>query len=131
MKKIQFPAWEMMLPDDWEYEEEDESVVLFHPEGPGVLQISAGKYQDQVSEQDLAEMAHEHLEAGAIPQNVELGDFDGMEINYSDDEQYWREWYLGCDNVMLFITYNCNIEDEEQEDVIIDAILETLAINEE
>ena len=57
--------------------------------------------------------------------------FDGIEINYSDGEQYWREWYLSCDNVMLFITYNCDIEDEEAEDVIVDAILETLAISEE
>lgn len=118
-----------MLPDDWETEDEEESIILFHPEGPGVLQISTIEHEDPITDQDIAEMAQEHLEAGAIPEKLELGDFDGIEINYGDGDQYWREWYLACDNVMLFITYNCDIEDEEKEDVVVDAILETLAFS--
>ncbi|MBZ0072760.1 MAG: hypothetical protein WCY26_09560 [Thiohalobacteraceae bacterium] len=128
MKTRQTPLWIINLPDDWEDEEDDEGVTLFDPAGSGTLRISALERDEEVDDAFLDYMAAEHLEAGAEPEAVEYGDFDGLGLSYGDDDHYWREWYLRADSVMLYVTYHCPLVDEGREDDTVEAILETLSL---
>jgi hypothetical protein len=128
MKSFTQPDWALNIPDDWESEVESECAVLYHPDKSGTLQISSTRHEDNVTETDLMEIASEHIEAGAILEDATLGDFDGFTLSYATDDEYWREWYLRCDTLMLFVTYYCNLEEEGADDDIIDAILETLRV---
>jgi len=128
MKTYETETWSINLPDDWEEEHDDEGVTLFNPEGSGALEISAVERDEPVDDGFLEYMAVEHLEAGAEPDEVEYGDFEGLEFSYDDDGNYWREWYLRADNLMLYVTYHCPVADEGREDDEVDAILETLQL---
>lgn len=128
MKTYASDTWSINLPDAWEEEHDDEGVTLFDPQGCGALEISAVVQEEPVDEGFLEYMASEHLEAGAEPEEVEFGDFEGLEFGYADQDNYWREWYLRADNLMLYITYHCPLVDEGREDDEVDAMLETLQL---
>ena len=128
MKKHHDPLWEISLPDHWEVEVDEDSTSLYDPEGPGTLQISAMRQDQAISEDDLREMAADHLAAGAEPEDVELGDFDGFVLRYDTDGEFWSEWYLKADDRMLFITYACALDEEGEEEDIVEAVLDTLAL---
>ena len=120
--------WQVSLPDGWVAEQESESTLLYHPDGPGTLQVSALPQNDTVTAVDLRVIATEHLDAGAQTEDVELGTFTGFSLSYSVDEEYWREWYLRCGSTLLFATYNCDLDDEDKEDDIVELILGTLRL---
>ena len=128
MKTYESENWSINLPDDWEEEHDDEGVTLFNPDGCGALEISALEQEEAIDDGFLEYMAAEHLESGAEPDEVEFGDFEGLEFSYGDDGNYWREWYLRADNLMLYITYNCPLQDEGRENDEVEAILETLTL---
>ena len=121
--------WQIQIPDDWTAEQDADCVSVFHDESFGILQISAEQFEDEVSFDTLQEMAAEHIEAGAELEDIQLGPFAGFTLDYSIDDEYWREWYLQYDRLFVYITYNCRLEDESNEDDIIDAILASLKIN--
>jgi len=129
MKKYKSQDWQLTLPDDWQVEEDDEVIAIFHPQGMGELQISTVKYEQLVSGDTLMELAGEHIEAGAEPEETTLGEFDGIVLDYEVDGEYGCEWYLASGSLFLFITYVCDAGDEEQEHDVIELILESLALN--
>ncbi len=118
--------WQVNLPDGWIGEQETDSALLYHPDGPGTLQISAVAQSDAVTAADLRAIAAEHLDAGAPSDAVECGDFSGFSLSYGVDEEFWREWYLRCGSTLLFATYNCDLDAEGKEDDIVELILATL-----
>ncbi|MGF1642551.1 MAG: hypothetical protein ACFCUJ_02840 [Thiotrichales bacterium] len=119
--------WLITLPDDWIAEDEDGCVALYHPDGAGMLEISADPQAHSIANEDLHALAAEHLDAGARVEATRAGEFDGIELSYDDAEgNYWREWYLKCDNLLLFVTYNCDTGDEEREEGLLEVILATL-----
>jgi len=131
MKKYQSQNWQITLPDEWRVEEdddEDDVLTLFHPDGVGELQISAVKYDAPPEAEILLELAAEHIEAGAQPEEVTLGEFDGIMLDYKLDGEYGCEWYLLSGSLLLFVTYVCDSADDEQEYDVVELILESLTI---
>lgn len=129
MKTFTDPFWQIEIPDDWQAEQDDGCVSIFHDDSFGILQISAEEFEEDVTFDTLNELAEEHIDAGAEPEELQLGVFDGFELDYSVDNEYWREWYLCYDRLFIYITYNCLLEDESNEDDIIDTILGSLKLN--
>lgn len=128
MKTYESNLWSINLPDHWDEEHDEEGVTLFNPHGCGALEISALEQEGVVDEGFLEYMAEEHLEAGAEPDEVACGDFEGLEFSYSDEGTFWREWYLRADNLILYVTYHCPLVDEGSENEELEAILETLTL---
>ena len=129
MKTFTDAYWQIEIPDDWEAEQDADCVSIFHDESFGILQISAEQFDDEVTFETLLELADEHIEAGAELEELQFGPFKGFTLEYSIEDEYWREWYLQYDRFFLYITYNCRLEDESNEDDIIDTILASLKIN--
>ena len=126
MKTIVTTYWQIDIPDDWVDEHEGDVVSLYAKQGVGTVQISAAVQERPLRTSDLRNIAAEHIEAGAKTEDITLGDFQGFTLSYSSDNDYWREWYLLAEELMLFITYDCDLGDEGQEEDIVEAILETL-----
>lgn len=128
MEKYISEFWQVDLPVGWEVEEEEGVVSLFHPDSSGALVLSATNEEEDISDDYLEELLSEHIDAGADIEDVEYSDFSGVTCCYDDAEEYWCEWYLRAGPILLFITYNCPIEDEGNEDDLIESILESLAL---
>ena len=126
MKHHKEQYWQISLPDDWLIETEDDCQSIYHPDGAGMLEISASLQPEPLTQDDLKAIASEHLETGATTEDTLIGNFSGFELTYEDEDVFWREWYLKHDNLLLFITYNCDLADEEKEEGTLDVILATL-----
>lgn len=126
MKRLDHEFWRISLPDDWISEEEEGCISIYHAKGVGMLEISAVEQPDEIIPDDLLALASEHLEQGARPETMTLGDFDGIELSYVEEDIFWREWYLKSGKSLLFITYNCDVGDEEKEEGMLDVMLATL-----
>ena len=125
---IQSDLWAISCPEPWAVERDEDTVTCFDPAGPGALQFSALRNDAPVDDKFLRHLAAEHLDAGAQAGQVEYGAFVGFELSYDVDEQFWREWYLRAGNVVVFVTYNCPLEAEGEEDAAVDAVLETMRL---
>ena len=58
---------------------------------------------------------------------TEAGAFVGFEIAFSDEDRFWRQWYLRNGRQMLFVTYNCSLESRGAEETVVRDILASLA----
>ena len=127
MAKYQQPDWEINLPADWQVEEESDYHCFYAPQGVGQLIISSFQHDQAISDDELEAFAEDHLESEADAEEVEHGDFTGFTFCYSTEDEYLCEWYLKSGSLMLFITYSCALEDEEQsEEDIVETILDSL-----
>lgn len=126
MKTLQTPLWSLRYPDDWETEEDEELISLFDPKGDGEIVISTQTFDEALVPEDLMGIAEEDLQAGAEPDETTAGDFEGIHFDYETEGEYWVEWYLAKENVLIFTTYNCNTEDEGKEIATVEVVLSTL-----
>jgi|GEM_PF-866899 len=110
-------TWSLRPPEDWRAWHDAECVTLVADDEIGALQISAAFKDSEVLDADLRDFAADHLEAGAKPWPTEAGDFVGFEISFSDDERFWRQWYLRNGRQVLFVTYNCALDYRGAEDL--------------
>jgi hypothetical protein len=53
---------------------------------------------------------------------------NGYYYSYQDDGDALREWYLRGDDLLLLITYSCDLENAGMDDSAVDEILSTLFI---
>ena len=128
MKQFRSQHWQLDLPIGWQTEEEEEAVCLYNPDSNGTLTISATREDQNISDEYIEELLADHLDAGAELIEVELGAFSGVSFCYDDNDEYWCEWYLRNGPVLLFITYNCPLDEEGSEDDVIESILESLKL---
>ncbi|MCB1756487.1 MAG: hypothetical protein KDJ38_13255 [Gammaproteobacteria bacterium] len=128
MRIYQGNNFTVSIPNLWQgvFDEEEQYDVLYNPDGPGELQLSAIMHDKVLSVEDLKNIAAEDIQGGARIEEIELGDFKGFVFDYDVDDEFWSEWYLASGGLMLFITYTCPQEDEGKETDEVELILGTL-----
>ncbi len=128
MKVYKGKVFSVTMPSVWEgeYDEDDHYDVLYNPDGPGELQFSSISYEKKLSINDLMHIAEEDIQAGARLEEIELGDFKGITFEYDIENEYWCEWYLASDNVLLFVTYSCLLDKEGRDADDVELIMGTL-----
>lgn len=115
------------MPAEWKGVPEEKCATFSRTPPLGALQISsARKEAEPVTDQDLLEFAVNRLPREAPIHPVRLGPFIGFSKNYVKDNSYWREWWLRCDRLMVYVTYNVAKEYKAVEDLDIDLILDSL-----
>lgn len=131
MSFVETDFWTIEIPDEWEAAFEDDVVSIIDPDDIGSLEISAVKKSDSdVDDADLKAFASDLMDAGAIPELVEVAGLSGIYFDFIEDELCWREWYLRSGDLALIASYNVEPENKGLDDVVIDQILDTLTINE-
>lgn len=118
--------WSIHIPEGWTASEDPECVTLTGSAPIGALQISASFKRTEVFDSDLREFASDHLDAGAVPAEVHAGDFVGLEFAFDTEDACWRQWYLRYSNMMLYVTYNCDLADRGAEDAAVNSAVGSL-----
>lgn len=130
MKEFRTDLWTAQIPDEWEGEEDEEGVLLYHPDGVGELQVTVSEKEDGlVDEEDLEYFAAELLDDGMPNRIVRIGELQGLFFEYEDEDLYWREWYLAFDELFFYVTYNCDLVDKHAEDHAVQDILKTISFH--
>ncbi len=119
--------WKIEYPVNWNIEHFKNGVTFFDDEDEvGALQISGYLKDKKVTLKDIDELLEDET-----PENTELnyekiGTFEGYSTEYNYEDHFWRIWFLTKDKLLLYITYNCELEYCEIERETVDQIINSL-----
>jgi hypothetical protein len=123
MRVLEAGEWGLLLPDEWQADQEDDAIVIGDRDGVGCIEISELYKEDgDFSAEDLALFT-----AGeSVWTPVKLGSFVGFGTQLTEEGAAIREWYLYAQHLLLYVTYSCDIENAGMDDAAVDDILDTL-----
>jgi hypothetical protein len=123
--------WCVELPQGWLGDEDEGCVTFVNVDGAGALQISAyGKSDKEVADEDSENFSQDDRKRNPSTKKVSYGQFVGIGICERTVTRYWRKYWLRAGSVLLFVTYNCKLDDEGIEEREVDRILHSLTLNE-
>jgi hypothetical protein len=127
VKVLEAGDWSLLLPPEWDAERDEESILIADRDEVGCLEISELRKDGA----DFAESDVHALIDGDASQwrAVQRGSFNGLETALVEDAVAIREWYLYTGDMLLYVTYSCDLENRGLDDAAIDDILGTLAID--
>jgi hypothetical protein len=129
MRVLETQWWRLGLPDEWNAEQDDESILITDRDEVGTIEIShliaePGEAQPSIEELAKLNAEHDNLEWSSCC----CGDFDGVETVYLEDGAAIRELWLRAQSLTLFVTYVCDEENRGLDDAIVDEILDGLEL---
>ena len=129
MRVLETQWWRLGLPDEWNAEQDDESILITDRDEVGTIEISQllaepGEALPSIEELAKLNAEHDNLEWS----NCCCGDFDGVETDYLEEGAAIREWWLRAQSLTLFVTYVCDEDNQGLDDAIIDEILDGLEL---
>ena len=123
MRVLETGDWSLLLPDEWSADRDDDVIVIGDQDGVGVLELSElHKEKGVFNSADVETIASE----GGALKDVQVGSFRGAYSSFLEDDAALREWYLYAEDLLLYITYSCDIDNRGLDDAIVDEILATL-----
>lgn len=129
MRAVESQWWIIELPDEWEAEQDDETILISDEDGVGEIAITTLQKESGPVDDSELRLYTEDIEAqfgkGRV---VELSGLNGYYYSYQDDGDALREWYLRGDDLLLLITYSCDLDNAGMDDSAVDEILSTLFI---
>lgn len=114
MNSEQELGWSIDLAEGWEGHDDGDTSVFTHPEGIGVLQITAMEADEDIRPEDLATFAGE-VPKKAQKENFRNRDFRGFSIALQSDGEYRHTWYLAAGRLAVVASYLCDAEDRNEE----------------
>jgi hypothetical protein len=129
MRALESQWWIIELPEEWDAEQEDESIIISDEDGVGEIVITTmQKEQGDVSDADLKEYMEDLEQQGGEAEVVHVAEFLGYYFSYQEEGDAVREWYLRCNDLLLLVTYSCDLDNAGMDDGAVDDILSTLFI---
>ena len=129
MNILETDHWCLMLPAEWSAENEDDIIRIVDQDDVGEIEITTlHKQSGEVMPAEIQDMALE--ESPEVPQwkATNAGAFSGVSGHYNEDGAAVREWYLGSDSLLLYVTYVCDEDDAGLDDASVDELLGTLVV---
>ena len=129
MNILETDNWCLMLPAEWHAETEDDIVRIADQDEVGEIEITTlHKQSGKVMPDEIQDMAN--IESPEVTHwtAVNAGGFSGVSGNYTEDGAAVREWYLGSESLLLFVTYVCHKDDAGLDDASVDELLGTLVV---
>ena len=129
MNILETDHWCMMLPEEWHAENDDDVIRIVDRDDVGEIQITTlHKQSGRVDASDVASMSSDESPEVDVWHQARAGAFEGVTGSYHEDGAAIREWYLGSESLLLYITYVCAAEDQGLDDASVDELLATLVI---
>ncbi|MEC8158631.1 MAG: hypothetical protein VX095_05160 [Pseudomonadota bacterium] len=129
MNILETDHWCMMLPEEWHAENDDDVIRIVDQDDVGEIKITTlHKQSGRVNTSDVTAMASAESPEITKWHQTRAGEFEGVTSVYCEDDASVREWYLGSESLVLYITYVCAREDEGLDDASVDELLGTLVV---
>jgi hypothetical protein len=123
MRVLEAGDWGLLLPDEWQAEQEDDAIVIGDRDGVGCIEISElHKESGEFGAEDLTQFVPDT----SGWESVRRGSFAGLCTSLMEDGAAIREWYLYAGTVLLYVTYSCEADNQGLDDAAVDEILDTL-----
>ena len=123
MRVLEAGDWGLLLPDEWQAEQDDDAIVIGDRDGVGCIEISElHKDSGDFTAEDLQQFVPDTTKW----ESTKRGSFKGITTSLIEDDVAIREWYVYAGRVLLYITYSCEADNEGLDDAAVDDILDTL-----
>lgn len=127
MRTVETDWWLIDLPDEWEAEQDDETIVIGDEDGIGALEITTLTREGSDADfNDIGGLAKQIVPVDSAGQPVKLADMSGLYFQYQEEGDAVREWLVTDGEILLLITYSCDVENAGLDDGTVDDILDTL-----
>ncbi len=129
MNVLETDHWCLLLPPEWWADNDDDVVRVVDTDEVGELEITTlCKAVGPITAAEVATMASSESPEIATWESASVGAFTGVYGTFQEDEAHIREWYVSAGQVLLYITYICDVADAGMDDAAIDDILSTLVL---
>jgi hypothetical protein len=129
MHTVETDWWILDLPDEWQAEEDDGTVVIGDEDGVGALELTALEAEHiERSDAGFQQLAEQLLDISEQGRKVQLGALTGLYFQYVDGDDAVREWLLDAGEVVLLVSYSCDRENAGMDDAMVDEVLATLEL---
>lgn len=123
MRVLEAGDWSLLIADEWVAEQDEDSILIGDRDGVGCLEISQLRREHGAfSDADLDEL----MEAGHRATAVSYGNFQGRLTRFEEDDAALRQWCLYTADLLLYITYSCDVANAGLDDGAVDDMLATL-----
>ena len=130
MRVVESQWWIIELPEEWEADQDDETILISDEDGVGEIAITTLQKEDgHVDDAELKQYCADVVEQFGAGQAVEVSELEGYYFHYQEEGDAVREWYLRYEKLLLLITYSCDLENAGMDDGAVDEILNTLYMN--
>lgn len=127
MRTVETDWWLLDLPDEWEAEQDEETIVIGDEDGVGALEITTLTHETSDADfSDINALAKQIVPVTDAGKPIELGGMSGLYFQYQEEGDAVREWLLSDGEILLLVTYSCDAENAGLDDGTVDDILETL-----
>jgi hypothetical protein len=121
--------WQITVPDAWRISGSGENIMLFRPDGVGMLHVQTS---DTVGRYDLLAYARDHSPPGTEFTEASCGRFRGFAGHRIQNGASWRTWWFLCRRQeLVYVGYECAAKNREVESGEVDAIIQSFAENQE
>ena len=120
MKELTTDKWQLLLPDEWVAEQNDETIVITDPDEVSIIELTTLQPEEGESVSALMQSLADNT------QKVELAGRDARYQEVIEDGQLFREWFCELDDAVLIISHGVEEEHKGMADAIVDEILATI-----
>lgn len=134
--------YRLNLPDGWQVDADETPVAIYHPDGAGALQVTAEAPRPLPpgGKIDVFLMLRAFLKQTGVEFDETLasrsfgGGLDRASYEYAADSPedgriLWRSWMVTNHDLVVFLTYACREEDQDQERALVDAIVASIQLS--
>ena len=123
MRVLEAGDWSLVLPEEWSAERDEDVIVIGDRDGVGTIEIS--EFRKEAGAFDDADLP-EFLDSLLDWKDTELGNFHGAASTLEEDGFAMRDWCVYAGDVLLYITYSCDVANRGMDDAAVDDLLSTL-----
>lgn len=124
MKLIETRWWSLPIGDEWQYEVDDDTVVISDTDGVGTLEFTLLETDvETVDSETLDGLAAQLMPGAAADAEVQCGDWRGKYFSHVEDGAACRDWLLGCQKKVLLVSYTSALEHRGLDDAAVDQML--------
>lgn len=124
MNELMTDYWSILLPEEWEAEQDGETIIIADEDEVSIIEITTLVPEEGMTSGELLKA----IGAGSTP-GATLAGMDACYRELEEDEVFWREWYCDAGSVVLAISHGCDVSNKGMDDDIVDDILSTLALS--
>jgi hypothetical protein len=118
--------WELKLLTGWNASDDPECLTITRSD-QGALQLSGSvKKAGAIEQSELEEFCRAAIPHEAMAEPFDSGQFRGFTVQYFEDEVLWQKYWIACDNLMIYATYNGTPSAWEHEKMEVMAMLKSL-----
>ncbi len=127
-KSIGGTWWELDLIPGWKCKDNPECLTVTKSDEGAFQLSSSAKTSGIISGDEVLNIARMKLPPALNTYQVVFGEFSGYEASYIDGNVEWRKYWLACENILLFITYNGSSNAIGREEPEVKEMLSTLRL---